>query len=695
VSKPLRPSTPAADHRRAVAGACTPRRLALLLGAVVLLAAGLLQVTPAGADVVSETFGVQRRAPLSVGELQAGGPFRYHKGPVLNSSDVYVIYWDPNHSYRGDWERLIDGFFQGVGEESGALGNVFGLDGQYRDAQGIAANQLTFRGSYKDEDLYPTTAEGGNCTERAAVVCLTDRQIQAELKHMITSVDPPLPGATGTPIYYMLTPPGVTVCTDASSSGTCSNSAALEEEAEKITKKEVRHPAETGICGYHSAIGLAGSNPIPYVVQPWIAGYAGLYIEKADPLTTSSPTPDVLGCQDDRELEEPNQLVGLNPFGNYAEGLADVIINDLSIEQRDVVTDPFLTGWYQNGTNAEQGDGCQFDFGPPPKNPAEPNPETHAGTVSDESIAGRAYYLSWAFNSTALTRNEGVTCASGVSLDPYFTSPNPVNVGDIVGFNGTESNIALNADTAELEADEPYVAPVYSWNFGDGATVKGTNDASEFHTYQYGGKYTVTLTVTDSAGNVGSTTREITVNGPARPVETPPSTPGGSGSGTTSASGSSGSGSNGGSSSTGTTGTGTGTPTPTVIPAPVASAAVASRTLKTDAHKGLVVRYTVNEQVAGHFEVLLSRAIAHRLGISGAAATGLPAGTPAELVIAKAILVTTKGGSSTVDIQFSKSTAARLGRVHKVSLLLRLIVRNAAAHSPATTTVLSAITLAG
>jgi hypothetical protein len=106
-----------------------------------------------------------------------------------------------------------------------------------------------------------------------------------------------------------------------------------------------------------------------------------------------------------------------------------------------------------------------------------------------------------------------------------------------------------------------------------------------------------------------------------------------------------------------------------------------------------VVHYSVNEQVAGHFEVLLSRTLARSLGISGTLATGLPAGSPAEIVIAKAILVTTKGGRNTVDIQFSKRTAARLGRLHKVTLMLRLIVRNAASHDPATTTVLSPITL--
>ncbi len=58
-------------------------------------------------------------------------------------------------------------------------------------------------------------------------------------------------------------------------------------------------------------------------------------------------------------------------------------------------------------------------------------------------------------------------------------------------------------------------------------------------------------------------------------------------------------------------------------------------------------------------------------------------------MVAKAILVTTKGGSSTVHIQFPKRTAARLHRLRSLSLMLRLSVRNAAAHLPTATTVLA------
>jgi hypothetical protein len=193
-----------------------------------------------------------------------------------------------------------------------------------------------------------------------------------------------------------------------------------------------------------------------------------------------------------------------------------------------------------------------------------------------------------------------------------------------------------------------------------------------FHSYQYGGTYNVNLTVTDSGGNVGSFSKSITVIGP------PPPSSAGSGAaagGTGAAAGSS--------ASPGST---------KAAPTPLATMAAVSRSLRKVLHSGLVVRYSVSEQVVGHFEVLIATPIARRLGLHGPAATGLAKGTAAQIIIGKAILVTTKGGRSAVDIQFGKKNAARLGKLHKVSLTLRLVLRNA---QNQTATVLTAVTLSG
>jgi hypothetical protein len=119
---------------------------------------------------------------------------------------------------------------------------------------------------------------------------------------------------------------------------------------------------------------------------------------------------------------------------------------------------------------------------------------------------------------------------------------------------------------------------------------------------------------------------------------------------------------------------------------------VLTHSLRSVLRNGLVVSYAVNEQVAGHFEVLMARSVASRLGVPGTPATGLPAGTPPQVVIGKALLVTTEGGRSTVRIVFSKRVQSHLAHAHRVSLMLRLVVRNGG-QSPSSATVLSTFTL--
>ncbi len=597
-------------------------------------------------------------APIEAKALQ------YHGGPVMHSSNTYVIYWDPIGNYRGDWERLIDRYFQDVGAASGRLEDVFAVTSQYRDGGGPAANQTTFRGSYKDEDAYP---ESG-CNEPPGAVCLNDAQIKAELQHVIGSGV--LPGATGPPVYYLLTPPGVTVCTGAGSASTCSNSEQLQEEVEK------EEAAETGICGYHSEMSVSGS-PTPYAVQPWIAGDAG-FVKQLNPLLTYGATADVLNCQNGVSLQEPNQIEGLNPFGDYAEGLADVIIGDLSVEQGNLVVDPFFDGWYQSGSQVEQGDMCQRAFGPPPAAQPQPNPETKAANLSNETINGHPYYVQWSFNSSGVSGNHAFECWSAVTNEPFFTAPNPVNVGDVVGFNGTESLVTLDAKASGLGANEPLRVPVYSWDFGDGTSASGANLANVFHTYSYGGSYEARLTIADGGGNTNTTTRTIVVDGP------PPPAPPGPPSSNTSPSAGGGSSTN---DANGKSGGGAGATGSQVQ----ATQAVSTHSLSSALRNGLVVRYSVSAQATGRFEVLLASSIARKIGLHGPSATGLAKGTPAQIVIAKAILVTKKGGHSSYRIRFSKAAAAKLRKLRKVSLMIRMVVHNAS--SPVATTVLSTASL--
>jgi hypothetical protein len=130
---------------------------------------------------------------------------------------------------------------------------------------------------------------------------------------------------------------------------------------------------------------------------------------------------------------------------------------------------------------------------------------------------------------------------------------------------------------------------------------------------------------------------------------------------------------------------------------PVVRAAALSRSLRRVLRKGLVVRYSVPEEVAGHFEVLLARSLARRIGLRGYPPRGLAAGAAPQVVIGRAPLVTIAGGRNTLRLHFGRTSVARLRRaerrhrLRKVPLTLRLVVRNA--KSPATTMVSSHFTL--
>jgi hypothetical protein len=668
---------------------------------------------------------------------------------VLPSSHTYAIYWDPTDNYHGDWQGAIDAFFQNMGAASGTLSSVFAVDAQYTDrAEQHASYESTFMGAYVDSEPYP--AEG--CEDPgplqgftspnlkpAAITCLTDAQIQTQLKSFIA--DHELQTGMGT-IFYLLTPPGVTVCLDeGGENGHCS-------DYHEGTKASYEH----SFCSYHSDISPTSpengdANTILYAVIPWTAGGDG---DHHLPAADQTPAFD---CQDGgydpasrpiieeheekqkktkaqeeaeaktektqkekeaQELkeslegphdEEPNQLVTNGPDGTPDTGLADLIINQIAVQQQNIVTDPLLDAWHDQG-GKEVIDECRDFFADGEEGGSVAASEaTKAGTLYNQTLKGSNYYLNDAFNLAALELPyPGVPCLGGVNLAPKFTSPNPVAAGELVAFDGMESNISLDWGTEYSATGEP--KPTYSfykWNFGDGSPEvtgyapgsppgnppttlcevpwKEPCASSTFHSYQYGGTYEVTLTVTDTGGDTASVTHQVTVNGPPPPPPppppAPPAPPAPSGSASPSAT---------------PQGTTPGGPTTVTIPGPVASAAAIPSSLKQVTRSGLVVNYKVNEQVAGRFEVLLAAATANSLGINGHVASELPAGTPKSLVIGQALLVTTKGGHSSVRIKFSKRIAKHLRRAKKVTLMLRLRVRNAS-KSPIFTTVFSTVNL--
>ncbi|WP_227133308.1 PKD domain-containing protein [Halorubellus salinus] len=90
----------------------------------------------------------------------------------------------------------------------------------------------------------------------------------------------------------------------------------------------------------------------------------------------------------------------------------------------------------------------------------------------------------------------------------FEVSPTTVAVGEDVSVNASEST------------DDVAIAG-HVWTFGDGTTTSGENAT---HKYAAAGDYTITLSVTDEAGNVNSTTRSVTVEAATTTTSPPPTT---------------------------------------------------------------------------------------------------------------------------------------------------------------------------
>jgi hypothetical protein len=649
------------------------------------------------------------------GKVVIGVPTNQTGNPVVPSSSIYAIYWDPDYLYHNDWEKLIDKFLGNL-EASNGSDTVFSVDTQYTDLAGQHAGQhSSFKGAYTDTDKYPTSE---NCSFTkplvggSSVSCLTDKQIRAELQKFIHEHSLPTGMST---IYYVLTPPGVSTCLELTGAS-CSD---YMGEAEPANASYAN-----SFCSYHSDInpgpGEQGSTEtILYGVIPWTAGGLGdgslaqvpAYDCQAGGWKPGKLEEAAEEVETESTQQEPNQD-GRSPDGWFDAGLADLIVSQIGVQQQDIVTDPLLNAW-QDDLGGEVTDECRDFYAPASGGSAAAQNNTEAGTLYNQTYGEGNYFINDSFDlaSAGLTY-PGVPCLGGISLVPGFTVPTTVDSGEIVGFNGKESDVTLDWGTAYKSGQATPTYATYEWNFGDGTGVTGyapgapsANSpatspcespwiapcaASAFHSYTYGGTYQVTLKITDTGGNVASLTEPITVDGPPSPGEGTPSTS----TGTPAATGSSKS-EGGSKSSTGTGGsTKTGGSKPP-LPRPVATAIVTTTSLGKAVEEGLDVRYSVNQQVAGHFEVLMPARLARLLKIKGQAAKGLPKSMTRQTVIAYALLVTMRRAHGTLSISIPHAAGARLARLHHLTLTLRLAVRNASRTQPKTTLLMTAVKLRG
>jgi hypothetical protein len=235
-------------------------------------------------------------------------PLEYHGGPIMPSNTNYTIYWDPakGPAYPAEYQSGINTYFEDLAHDSGGAQNVDSVSAQYKDSAGeFAKYESHFGGALIDTNPYPANG----C--RAAPICFTDTQLRAEITSYVEAHSLP---RDLTHEYFLLTPPGVEDCLEASACSAGSSKAVY--------------------CAYHGYIPVAGKSII-YSNDPYVTGNAG--------------------CDD-----------GEYPNDKPSDG---ALLGGLSHEHSESITDPQLNAWY-GPEGYENGDKCRTfvdatEFGTP------------------------------------------------------------------------------------------------------------------------------------------------------------------------------------------------------------------------------------------------------------------------------------------------------------------------------------------
>jgi PKD domain len=412
-----------------------------------------------------------------------------HGGPVMHGNQTFALTWDPLRRYFQTTRNYVEQFLRDVADGSGTFSSPYAVTPQYTDANGRAGNNSIFGGGCIDYGAVGGTAchlgntsstgpgydyPANGCTvsgiddfyenpdgsfgSAANDTCLTDAQIQAEVVRAASQNGLLARTQSGfTPLMVVLTPPGVEVCLDSGGS-ICS----------------VNGNAPAGLCSYHSQVQVGGSE-IPYMVQPWTAGF-----------------PDNSACD---EPDAPQYTPTMTTI-QFATFIGARLVSPLSQGQMAAITNPHLNGWFGLDGSEINDNGC-----------------VPFGNKLDTAIVGSSgqnpYFLRREFNNAGVIETDpnALKCQPSVALQPEFVVPSSVSPGDIVQFDGSTTVSSLIVPDAG-----------YAWDFGDGT---GATGPSVEHTYAAAGKYTVKLTVTDRGGNVARLTQTVAVLGPTGPPPPP------------------------------------------------------------------------------------------------------------------------------------------------------------------------------
>ena len=639
-------------------------------------------------------------------------PLCWNNGPVMHANETFLLEWEgqtPN-SYPGSTKQYVQNFLQDVASASGQLVNPYSDTTQYWDGNASAsraAYNSLYGGACQDNGTStckwgsqtgsgpgtplpaapgdcPVTGDnifggvdGGGAVTIQNNVCVTDTDIQNEVKRLVDN-DMIEHTQTGyTPLVTVMTPPGVIVCLDstnklcsenaqlsppppvlstAATGGTVQQGAYQVEETYVMTSGGTETvpggPATITTSGSTSTITISSPPDDPGVVSGWYA-----YVTGPDGSTYARQESSPVAIGQAVTLTAP-------PVG----GAAPPVGNASFCSYHSVVTDP-ATGnpvsyVVQPWTAFTDCDEPDVPVVPPYSSPdvveksagqrlASPISQSSMAAIVNPLLSGwfgldgleiddqngcqplghgldtfnfgnsgqGSYYLQRESNNATVVDNDPWTydgCLPDDALEPTFVSPSAMDEGDTLDLDGSDTASSLGIPNAN-----------YTWTFGDGSTGSGP---SVEHTYNRAGNFTVTLSVTDRGGNHATFSQIVQVLG-ANGQPAPPS--GGSGG--------SGSGSNN---------------------ALHVHLQLQPQSLKAALRNGISVRVTSNAAANGIATVVISRKAAKRAHIK--------VGKGPTVRIGLGTVSSVKNGSVMLRLHLSAATAAKLRRLGHVDMTIRL-----------------------
>jgi PKD repeat protein len=450
------------------------------------------------------------RAKLVEGGSLGVPPLSYWGGPVVHAMTVQVIYWEPTgFALPGAFIAGFDQFMADVAAGDGAFDNVTAVAHQYVDAEGPSLSSLTTLQPIVDSSSFPALA----CPpESEEPVCLTDEQIRQELAQLLArgAIAPGLDRS-----YVLVTPPGVRVCLDSAATG-CS--------------REM-------FCGYHSVVGSPGQADTTYTVIP----YPEAGCESGEGPREASV--DAASTIEAHEMIET--ATDPKPDSGYVDGSGDEIADECawiwgetSVAGTGGLYNQVLDGsqyllqemYSDENAHCAQGMASLSSATVTASSAVALTGQTVTYTASLQGDPYPAASYEWRYTASSGSYSP---VGGGTSSAITFSQPGSyrvwvvitdLNGGSVTAvtqvtvyvppsatFEWTPAGSPRSGSPVTFEASaSSFNGPVthWSWNFGDGT---GASDGLVTHVFPAAGSYSVTLTVTDSAGVSATVTRVLRV----------------------------------------------------------------------------------------------------------------------------------------------------------------------------------------